>query len=242
MKRRVNSPLSSAPSPSQASDRRSAGKREVGTSGGDSSGANDSLYKSLEFRVKWQGYDSEKDLTWEPEESLEDVPEIVEQYFRLAGGRQNILTTMLPRGKRAPKRSKRSSAATAAAHTMSGRQLENGAKAVDEDSSTATESWQPPAGSWEDEVDTIDSCERGRGGKLIVYLIWKNGKKTKHETPVVYKKCPCCNFTSDTFELFKRIIFSGSTTRQDAWRLPVEVHSVEYGWGGSGTPLYPQMS
>lgn len=73
---------------------------------------------------------------------------------------------------------------------MSGQQLENGAKTPEEDSSTATETWQPPAGSWEDEVDTIDSCERGGGGKLIVYLIWKNGRKTKHETPVVYKKCP----------------------------------------------------
>lgn len=44
MKRRVKSPLSSARSRSQASARRSAGKREVGTSGGDSSGANGSLY------------------------------------------------------------------------------------------------------------------------------------------------------------------------------------------------------
>jgi hypothetical protein len=24
----------------------------------------------------------------------------------------------------------------------------------------------------------------------VVYLIWKNGKKTKHETAVIYKKCP----------------------------------------------------
>lgn len=23
-----------------------------------------------------------------------------------------------------------------------------------------------------------------------MYLVWKNGKKTKHDTSVIYKKCP----------------------------------------------------
>lgn len=49
--------------------------------------------------------------------------------------------------------------------------------------------WSPPAGSWEDDIDRIDSCEED-GDKLIVHLIWKNGKTTKHDAPVIYKKCP----------------------------------------------------
>ncbi|OAQ98796.1 hypothetical protein LLEC1_08055 [Akanthomyces lecanii] len=24
----------------------------------------------------------------------------------------------------------------------------------------------------------------------MVYLVWKNGKKTRHQTSVIYKKCP----------------------------------------------------
>ena len=35
-------------------------------------------------------------------------------------------------------------------------------------------------------------------GKLMVFLNWKNGQKTKHTTEVIYKKCPqkvCCLIT-----------------------------------------------
>lgn len=27
-------------------------------------------------------------------------------------------------------------------------------------------------------------------GKLVVFLNWKNGKKTKHNTDVIYRRCP----------------------------------------------------
>jgi chromobox protein 1 len=49
--------------------------------------------------------------------------------------------------------------------------------------------WSPPSGSWEDEIEKIDACEDDNG-KLIVYLIWKNGQKTNHETQIIYEKCP----------------------------------------------------
>ncbi|KAJ6436769.1 High-osmolarity-induced transcription protein 1 [Purpureocillium lavendulum] len=59
----------------------------------------------------------------------------------------------------------------------------------DTPSTTAVE-WTPPAGSWEDEIDSISGFDDENGGKLTVYLAWKNGKKTQHPTAVVYGKCP----------------------------------------------------
>lgn len=50
--------------------------------------------------------------------------------------------------------------------------------------------WQPPAGSWEDHIESIDAAEDGNSGKLVVFLNWKNGKKTKHSTDVIYRRCP----------------------------------------------------
>ncbi|KAG6996361.1 Chromatin-associated protein swi6 [Fusarium oxysporum f. sp. conglutinans] len=50
--------------------------------------------------------------------------------------------------------------------------------------------WSPPSGSWEDEIEKIDACEEDENGKLIVYLIWKNGQKTNHGTQIIYEKCP----------------------------------------------------
>jgi Chromo shadow domain len=54
----------------------------------------------------------------------------------------------------------------------------------------ATKKWTPPSGSWENLIDQIDACEEEGSGKLVVYLGWKNGQKTKHDTSVIYKKCP----------------------------------------------------
>ncbi|PMB65022.1 Chromatin-associated protein swi6 [Beauveria bassiana] len=50
--------------------------------------------------------------------------------------------------------------------------------------------WSPPAGSWEDDIDAIDACQDEGTGQLMVYLVWKNGKKTRHTTSVIYAKCP----------------------------------------------------
>ncbi|KAJ6439188.1 NACHT domain-containing protein [Purpureocillium lavendulum] len=55
---------------------------------------------------------------------------------------------------------------------------------------TTAAEWTPPAGSWEDEIDSITGFDDENGGKLTVYLAWKNGKKTQHPTAVVYGKCP----------------------------------------------------
>jgi chromobox protein 1 len=56
--------------------------------------------------------------------------------------------------------------------------------------SAKANSWSPPSGSWDDHIESIDACEDESTGKLIVYLNWKNGQKTKHGTEVIYKRCP----------------------------------------------------
>ncbi|KAJ9412735.1 hypothetical protein QL093DRAFT_2570403 [Fusarium oxysporum] len=100
------------------------------------------------FQVKWEGFDSKNDLTWEPEDNLKD--KIFEESDR-------------------------------AAKTKKRRRMTNG---------TFSKMPNPPPGSWEDEIETIDACEEDNNGKLIVYLIWKNGQKTKHEAQIIYNKCP----------------------------------------------------
>lgn len=54
----------------------------------------------------------------------------------------------------------------------------------------STRAWKPPTGSWEDAVDSIDACHDEDTGKLIIFLTWKGGQKTQHDTKVVYARCP----------------------------------------------------
>lgn len=55
--------------------------------------------------------------------------------------------------------------------------------------------WSPPPGSWEDDVDYVDTVEETRNpstGKLerYAYLVWNNRRKTQHPLPHTYQKCP----------------------------------------------------
>ncbi|KAJ6442134.1 chromo domain-containing protein [Purpureocillium lavendulum] len=143
---------------------------------------------SLKFLVKWEGWEKKADMTWEPEDNLlESAAEILEDYFTSIGGRDNIFeeTEKAARGK---KRGRASTGTT----TATKRSRKNGAGAHPAASTppASAKKWSPPAGSWEDEIESIDACEDEGNGRLIVYLIWKNGNKTKHETSVIYKKCP----------------------------------------------------
>ncbi|KAK2923441.1 Chromo shadow domain [Fusarium oxysporum f. sp. vasinfectum] len=70
------------------------------------------------------------------------------------------------------------------------RQRRNKAHATDETLLATAKKWSPPSGSWEDEIETIDTCEENNNGYLTVYLTWKNGQKTKHDMEIIYKKCP----------------------------------------------------
>ncbi|KOS20041.1 Chromo domain-containing protein 2 [Escovopsis weberi] len=142
---------------------------------------------SLKFQVKWEGWDKKSDLTWEPEENLEEsASEILSAYFESIGGRESIFeeSTTAARGK------KRGRAASSAPTTVTKRSRRNGVHPMDTTPPASAKQWSPPAGSWEDEVLKIDFCQADPNGKLMIFLLWKNGTKTRHETSIVYKKCP----------------------------------------------------
>ncbi|KAL7924630.1 hypothetical protein ACQKWADRAFT_253120 [Trichoderma austrokoningii] len=142
---------------------------------------------TLKFHVKWEGYEKKSDMTWEPEENLrESAGDILATYLESIGGREKIFeeTQEAAKGK---KRSRTSSTAHASSTKRSRR---NGTHPSESTPPATSDKWNPPAGSWEDEIDTIDACEDEGSGRLIVYLVWKNGRKTKHDTKVIYKKCP----------------------------------------------------
>ncbi|KAM0260598.1 hypothetical protein ACHAQJ_002660 [Trichoderma viride] len=142
---------------------------------------------TLKFHVKWEGYEKKSDMTWEPEENLrESASEILSAYLESIGGRDKIFeeTHEAAKGK---KRNRTTSTAQAAGTKRSKR---NGTHPSNSTPPATADSWSPPAGSWEDDIETIDACEDEGSGQLIVYLVWKNGRKTRHHTKVIYKKCP----------------------------------------------------
>jgi chromobox protein 1 len=140
----------------------------------------------LQFDVKWEGYDDPKDRTWESEDNMEGAIDVLKEYFRKIGGRPE------PKGQ---KRKGRPSAA--------GTKSESGTPA----SSTSTKrvkaekqgkdlaQWSPPPGSWEHDVNFIDTVEQTKDSKTgksekFAYLVWTNGQKTQHPLKHVYQKCP----------------------------------------------------
>ncbi|PHH74962.1 hypothetical protein CDD82_4647 [Ophiocordyceps australis] len=142
---------------------------------------------TLKFLVKWEGWDKKTDMTWEPEENLkESASEILEAYLESIGGRDSIFEET-EKAVRSKKRSRASGGATPASAKRS---RKNGTHPSEMTPPATSKKWSPPAGSWEDEIETIDACEAEGNGKLVVYLIWKNGRKTRHDTSIIYKKCP----------------------------------------------------
>ncbi|KAH8657253.1 chromo domain-like protein [Ilyonectria robusta] len=142
---------------------------------------------ALKFLVQWEGYESKKDWTWEPEANLKvSGEEILNEYFNKIGGRHKIFKV----SDKAAQTRKRRRGTNSTTNTTAKRLQGNEAHLADKTSSATVKNWSPPSGSWEDEIETIDACEDGGNGKLVVFLIWKNGEKTKHDTQTIYKKCP----------------------------------------------------
>ena len=118
----------------------------------------------------------------------DNANELLNEYLNAVGGHEAIFGE-LEKVKKTKKRGRTAGA--------SGSTTKRARKQEDDDSEspaprTLTEktTWQPPAGSWEDKVESVDVVQDEVNGNLMVYLVWNNGKKTKHETSVVYKRCP----------------------------------------------------
>jgi chromobox protein 1 len=112
--------------------------------------------------------------------------EILNEYFHKIGGRHKIFK----QSDKAFQTRKRRRATNSTTNTTAKRLQGNEAHLADKTSPATVKNWTPPSGSWEDEIETIDACEDGGNGKLVVFLVWKNGEKTKHATQTIYKKCP----------------------------------------------------
>lgn len=144
------------------------------------------------FEVKWEGWDKKSDRTWETEDNLlENAAEILQEYFKSIGGREKIFeqTTAALKGR---KRGRQSNSATPAEKRSrkNGNASSHPADSTPPATAKQAAEWKPPSGSWDEEVDTVDMCQDEENGTFIVYLTWKNGKKTQHPKEVVYRRCP----------------------------------------------------
>ncbi|KAI2633246.1 heterochromatin protein one [Hypomontagnella submonticulosa] len=142
---------------------------------------------TLKFKVKWEGYEKKSDQTWEDDDNLrENASEVLKEYLESVGGRDKILED----SKSATKTKKRGRPSAGGTPTNGAKRRRNGSHPASETPPTTGRAWKPPVGSWEDEVEAIDACHDEATGKLVVYLTWRNGHKTHHDTKAVYQRCP----------------------------------------------------
>lgn len=131
------------------------------------------------------------ELTPPPFNSRENAAEILQEYFKSIGGREKIFeqTTAALKGR---KRGRQSNSATPAEKRSrkNGNASSHPADSTPPATAKQAAEWKPPSGSWDEEVDTVDMCQDEENGTFIVYLTWKNGKKTQHPKEVVYRRCP----------------------------------------------------
>jgi chromobox protein 1 len=104
----------------------------------------------------------------------------LEDYYKQIGGRNNIFESP-KRAIQGRKRRKRSSPTPKSQRKGRPQRVNTDVTGTD---------WTPPSGLWDDEEVSIDACDNVGDGKLVVYLMWKNKRKTKHDASVIYQKCP----------------------------------------------------
>jgi chromobox protein 1 len=118
----------------------------------------------------------------------ENASEALNEYLESIGGREKLLEETA-KVLKIKKRGRPSSSTPQPAQKRSRR---NGDHPADSDPPLSAKAaiWKPPPGSWEDHIAQLDACEDEVTHKLVVYVTWKNGHKTQHETSVIYQRCP----------------------------------------------------
>ncbi|KAF2136458.1 uncharacterized protein K452DRAFT_292378 [Aplosporella prunicola CBS 121167] len=148
---------------------------------------------SINYEVKWLGYEKAADRTWEPEENLEGAKDALQEYFDKIGGRPTAQ----------PKQKKRKSSQAASNTPEPKGSGHRGKKAKSEGSGTPDtkavvrkeKEWTPPAGSWEEHVQHIDTIEEEPNPKTghperYAFVVWNNKHKSRHQLSVLNHKCP----------------------------------------------------
>lgn len=115
----------------------------------------------------------------------ENASEVLEEYLRGVGGEEKIIQE----AKTAIKTKKRGRPSSTAP-TNGSKKRRNDSHPASATPPISARAWKPPVGSWEEEIESIDACHDEHTGKLTVYLTWKNGHKTQHDTKVIYQRCP----------------------------------------------------
>ncbi|KAI1363408.1 heterochromatin protein one [Xylaria arbuscula] len=164
---------------------------------------------TIKYKVKWEGYEKKSDQTWEEEDNLrQNAADVLDEYLAGAGGRDAILEE----GNTAIKTKKRGRPSSSTPVNGTKRRRNESHPASASPPATASK-WKPPQGSWEDAVESIDACHDENSGKLIVYLTWKTGHKTQHDTKVIYARCP--QKMLQFYERHVKIVATNSETTKD---------------------------
>ncbi|KAJ3037151.1 hypothetical protein HDV00_002033 [Rhizophlyctis rosea] len=161
---------------------------------------------TTKYLVKWVGYDSDSN-TWEPEDNVKGGAEslIAEYWANKKGGSTPKVT---PKGRKrketasdSPKRSTKKSK-TDSIEIDADEESHDEADEGDEEMEGNTDLLYEPeskldqdilsADNWEDlvaEIDTVEGSNEALGG-LVVFVAWKNGKRSMHTADTIHHKCP----------------------------------------------------
>ncbi|KAJ5129554.1 uncharacterized protein N7515_005593 [Penicillium bovifimosum] len=141
---------------------------------------------TLKLLVKWQGYESEKDQTWEDEEGLMDgAAEIVNSYYDKIGGRPEE-----PERKPAPKGRKRKSMGDAKTPTPAKTNKSAGAKRQRKSTPKKAAKHDTPHLKKKNLTGSVDTIVREGDQGLMAWLEFNNGRKTRIPVQVCYERCP----------------------------------------------------
>ncbi|KAG8671642.1 hypothetical protein FPOAC1_004894 [Fusarium poae] len=117
----------------------------------------------------------------------ESAQEILDQYLDKLGGREKLFEETETASKTKKRRRATNGGTPSTTASTTKRSRRGDAHPANTTPPATSKPWSPPAGSWEDEIESIELEEDENIGKIIVYLRWKNGKKTKHDTDVMLR-------------------------------------------------------
>lgn len=117
----------------------------------------------------------------------ESAQSVLDEYFERIGGRESIFEQT----KNAIQKKKRGRPSTGTNGAAPSKRPRTSIPHPRDSTPPETNRWNPPIGSWEEDVKSVcDVNFDEKTRKLIIYLEWHRGTKTKHASEVVYKKCP----------------------------------------------------